>query len=364
MDCGVPFCQSHTGCPISNVIPKFNELVYQNQWKQAWERLMMTNNFPEFTGRVCPAPCEGACVAGIHEKPVAIKSIECAIIDRAFEEGWVRAVSPPARTGFKVAIIGSGPAGLAAADQLNRAGHWVTVYERNDRIGGLLTYGIPNMKLDKRVVKRRVDLMSSEGVRFVTCAHVGKGISVAEIRSQSSAIVIATGATWPRDLPITNRSLDGIYFAMDYLHGATGSLLDSNFGDGQFINAKDKDVLVISGGDTGNDCVGTAVRQGARSVVNFELLPEPPVTRAADNPWPQFPKTFKIDYGHEEVKVQSGKDPREYSILTTDFVSTGGGKVKGVNTIRVEWTKDAAGQWQMKILGARRQPAEAARGAD
>ena len=207
MDCGVPFCQSHAGCPVSNVIPKFNELVHKNQWRQAWERLMMTNNFPEFTGRVCPAPCEGACVLGINEKPVAIKSIECSIIDRAFEEGWVRATLPPVRTGFKVVVIGSGPAGLAAADQLNRAGHWVTVYERNDRIGGLLMYGIPNMKLDKRIVQRRVDLLASEGIRFVTNSHVGKTVDINQLRTKNNALVLATGATWPRDLPIPNRSV-------------------------------------------------------------------------------------------------------------------------------------------------------------
>jgi glutamate synthase (NADPH/NADH) len=350
MDCGVPFCQSQTGCPISNIIPKWNELVYKSQWKAAWERLSMTNNFPEFTGRVCPAPCEGACVLGINEKPVAIKSIECAIIDKAFEEGWIKPNPPPVRSGFKVAVIGSGPAGLTAADQLNKAGHWVTVYERNDRIGGLLMYGIPNMKLDKKFVTRRVDLMAAEGIRFVTNAHVGKNVDIASLKKEHNALLLATGATWPRDLPIPNRNLDGIYFAMDFLQATTQSLLNSAFGDGKFISAKDKKVIVIGGGDTGNDCIGTSVRQGAKSVINFELLPEPPVHRATDNPWPQFPKTFKLDYGHDEVKVKCGKDPREYCILSTEFVSDGEGKVKGINTIKVDWTKDAKGQWQMKKI--------------
>lgn len=313
MDCGVPFCQSDTGCPISNIIPKWNELVFQNQWKDALNRLLMTNNFPEFTGRVCPAPCEGACVLGINEDPVGIKSIECAIIDRGFEMGWMVPSPPQYRSGKTVAVIGSGPAGLACADQLNKAGHKVTVYERSDRVGGLLMYGIPNMKLDKNVVQRRVDFMGAEGVEYVTGCHVGEGdVTLDSLRERHDAVVLATGATVARDLPIPNRNLDGIHFAMQFLHKNTKSLLDSELADGQYISAKDKHVVVIGGGDTGNDCIGTSVRHGAKSVTNFELLPQPPPERARDNPWPQWPRIYRVDYGHSEVKTHSGRDPREY----------------------------------------------------
>jgi glutamate synthase (NADH) len=349
MDCGVPFCQSDTGCPISNIIPKWNELVFQNQWRDALNRLLMTNNFPEFTGRVCPAPCEGACVLGINEDPVGIKSIECAIIDRGFDMGWMVPNPPKLRTGKTVAIIGSGPAGLACADQLNRAGHLVTVYERADRIGGLLMYGIPNMKLDKKIVQRRVDFMASEGIKFVTNTTVGEGdITLDSLRKESDAVVLATGATVPRDLPIPNRSLEGIHFAMEFLHKNTKSLLDSNLEDGTYISAKDKHVVVIGGGDTGNDCIGTSVRHGAKSVTNFELLPQPPDSRANDNPWPQWPRIYRVDYGHAEVKTHMGKDPREYCVMSKDFVDDGTGKVRGINTVRVEWTKSATGGWDMK----------------
>ncbi|KAF2229910.1 glutamate synthase-like protein [Viridothelium virens] len=349
MDCGVPFCQSDTGCPISNIIPKWNELVFQNQWRDALNRLLMTNNFPEFTGRVCPAPCEGACVLGINEDPVGIKSIECAIIDRGFEMGWMVPSVPKFRSGKKVAIIGSGPSGLAAADQLNKAGHSVTIYERSDRIGGLLMYGIPNMKLDKKVVQRRVDFMASEGVQFVTNCHVGEGdITLDSLRATNDAVVIATGATVARDLPIPNRDIDGIHFAMQFLHRNTKSLLDSGLADGEYLSAKDKHVVVIGGGDTGNDCIGTSVRHGAKSVTNFELLPQPPPERARDNPWPQWPRIYRVDYGHSEVKTHFGKDPREYCIMSKDFVDDGEGKVKGINTVRVEWTKSASGGWDMK----------------
>lgn len=348
MDCGVPFCQSDTGCPISNIIPKWNELVFQNQWKNALYKLLQTNNFPEFTGRVCPAPCEGACVLGINEDPVGIKSIECAIIDRGFEMGWMVPTPPSVRTGKKVAIIGSGPAGLAAADQLNKAGHSITVYERADRLGGLLMYGIPNMKLDKSIVQRRTDFMAAEGIKFVTGVHVGQDITMAEIQSGNDATILATGATVPRDLPIPNRNLEGIHFAMTFLHANTKSLLDSEHKDGEYITAKDKDVIVIGGGDTGNDCIGTSVRHGAKSVVNFELLPQPPNERARDNPWPQWPKVYRIDYGHSEVKAQYGNDPREYCVMSKEFVSDGKGHVKGINTVRVEWTRSARGGWDMK----------------
>ncbi|KAF9086825.1 glutamate synthase [NADH] [Mortierella sp. GBA35] len=356
MDCGVPFCQSNTtGCPIGNIIPKWNDLVFKNQWEEALNRLLMTNNFPEFTGRVCPAPCEGSCVLGINELPVAIKSIECAIIDRGFEMGWMKPRPPTVRTGKRVAVIGSGPAGLAAADQLNKAGHLVTVYDRNDRFGGLLMYGIPNMKLDKGIVQRRIDLMAAEGINFVPNAHVGVTTDVNDIRSQNDALILATGATWPRDLPIANRNLDGIHFAMEFLQLNTQSLLDSELNDGKYISAKGKHVVVIGGGDTGCDCIATSLRHGAASIVNFELLPQPPATRAKDNPWPQFPRVFKQDYGHSEVQSHFGKDPREYSIVTKEFVSDGNGKVKGLNTIRVEWTQDASGRWSMKEMAGTEQ---------
>ncbi|KAH6688346.1 glutamate synthase [Plectosphaerella plurivora] len=350
MDCGVPFCQSETGCPISNIIPKWNELVFQNQWQDALNRLLMTNNFPEFTGRVCPAPCEGACVLGINEDPVGIKSIECAIIDRGFEQGWMIPRPPQVRTGKTVAVIGSGPAGLAAADQLNKAGHLVTVYERADRPGGLLMYGIPNMKLDKRIVKRRTDFMAAEGIQFKCGVAVGEEghPSLAELRAENSAVIIATGATVARDLPIKNRELEGIHFAMEFLHKNTKSLLDSELQDGSYISAKGKDVIVIGGGDTGNDCIGTSVRHGAKSVVNFELLPQPPPKRGNDNPWPQWPRIYRVDYGHTEVAEHTGKDPREYCIMSEEFVDDGSGKVKGINTIRVDWTRSATGGWDMK----------------
>ncbi|EFP88939.2 glutamate synthase [NADPH] [Puccinia graminis f. sp. tritici CRL 75-36-700-3] len=350
MDCGVPFCQSDTGCPISNVIPKWNDLVFKGQWLDALNRLLMTNNFPEFTGRICPAPCEGACVLGINEAPVGIKSIECAIIDKGFEMGWIVPRPPVERTGKKVAVIGSGPAGLACADQLNRAGHMVTVYDRNDRHGGLLMYGIPNMKLDKKVVQRRLDLMAAEGITFVANAHVGVSTDVNQIRADNDALVVSTGATWPRNLNLPNRNLDGIHFAMEFLQLNTKSLLDSELSDSSYLSAKGKNVIVIGGGDTGNDCIGTSLRHGAKSVTNFELLPQPPQSRASDNPWPQWPKVFRVDYGHTEVQNFFGKDPREYCISTKEFVSDGEGKLKGLNTVRVEWTKDSRGAWKMKEI--------------
>ena len=361
MDCGVPFCQSETGCPISNIIPKWNELVFQNQWRDALDRLLMTNNFPEFTGRVCPAPCEGACVLGIIEDPVGIKSIECAIIDRGFEMGWMVPTPPAVRTGRKVAVIGSGPAGLACADQLNKAGHEVTVYERADRAGGLLMYGIPNMKLDKRIVERRTDFMAAEGVIFKTGVAVGEGdITLESLRADNDAVVICTGSTVARDLPAKGRQLEGIHFAMEFLHKNTKSLLDSELADGSYISAKDKNVIVIGGGDTGNDCIGTSVRHGAKSVTNFELLPQPPPERARDNPWPQWPRVYRVDYGHSEVAQHTGKDPREYCIMSEEFVDDGSGKVRGINTIRVEWTRSPSGGWDMKKLEDSRQffPAE------
>lgn len=346
MDCGVPFCQSEPGCPIDNLIPEWNDLVYQNRWRQALERLHKTNNFPEFTGRTCPAPCEGSCVLGINELPVTIKNIENAIIDRGFEEGWVTFSVPTVRTGRKVAIVGSGPAGLAAADQLNKVGHAVTVYEREDRIGGLLMYGIPNMKLDKQVVDRRIELLRQAGVVFVTDADVGKTIDAETLRADNDALVLATGATLPRDLPIPGRELDGIHFAMDYLTANTRSLLDSGLEDGKYTNAKGRHVIVIGGGDTGTDCIGTAVRHGCRSMVNLELLQRPPAQRAADNPWPEWPLIFRTDYGHEEAAKQFGADPRKYAVLSKEFISDGAGKVAGLRTVQVQW-EFQDGEWQM-----------------
>jgi glutamate synthase (NADPH) small chain len=353
MDCGVPFCHSDKtgGCPINNLIPEWNDLVYRGQWEEAILRLWKTNNFPEFTGRVCPAPCEGSCVLGIHEPPVTIKSIEAAVIDHAWEHGLVKPNVPESRTGRKVAIIGSGPAGLAAADQLNKAGHLVTVYERADRIGGLLMYGIPNMKLDKReVVERRVKLMEEEGVRFVTGAHIGVTHNAHELLKEFDAVILATGATKPRDLPVPGRNLKGVHFAMEFLTANTKSLLDSNHEDGKYINAKGKDVIVIGGGDTGNDCLGTSMRHGCRSLVNFELLPEPPAARAPDNPWPQWPRILRTDYGHEESAAVFGKDPRQFVILTKEFLGDERGNLRGVKTVRVEWVREGTnGQSQFKM---------------
>ncbi len=343
MDCGVPFCQN--GCPVNNIIPEWNYLIYKDQWKTAIERLWKTNNFPEFTGRVCPAPCEGSCVLGINEPPVTIKNIEQSIIDHAWSSGWVVPRPPAARTGKKVAVVGSGPAGLAAADQLNKAGHLVTVYERADRIGGLLMYGIPNMKLDKRqVVDRRVKLMEQEGVTFVTGVHVGQDVNVHDLLRQFDAMILCCGATKPRDMlgsdrkPIPGRNLTGIHFAMDFLHANTKSLLDSDHADGNYISAKDKNVIVIGGGDTGTDCIGTSMRHGCRGLVNFELLAQPPATRSPENPWPQWPRIYRVDYGHEEVRAAFGQDPRQYSLLTKEFLGDDKGHVRAVKTIQVQWT--------------------------
>lgn len=341
MDCGVPFCQSDEGCPVYNLIPEWNDLVYKGQWREALDRLHKTNNFPEFTGRVCPAPCEGACVLGITDPAVTIKNIEMAIIDRGFAEGWVVPNPPEQRTGKTVAVIGSGPAGLSAADQLNKAGHKVTVYERADRIGGLLMYGIPNMKLAKdEVVERRVRILREEGIEFVTGAEVADGnngsTSIAALRESFDAVLLATGATIPRDLPIPGRDLTGVHFAMEFLTANTKSLLDSKLADGNYISAKDKNVIVIGGGDTGTDCIGTSLRHGCKSLVNFELFPQPPESRAANNPWPTWPKIFRVDYGHEEASQVQGSDPRVYSISSLNFIGDESGKVTGVRTVEVK----------------------------
>lgn len=347
MDCGVPFCQSENGCPVINLIPEWNDLIYSGRWKEAIDRLHKTNNFPEFTGRVCPAPCEGSCVLGITNPAVTIKNIECAIVDRAFDEGWVKASVPETRTGKKVAVVGSGPAGLAAAAQLNKVGHKVTVYERADRIGGLLMYGIPNMKLGKDIIDRRVALLREEGIEFRKNADVGNNVDLKEVISSNDALLFATGATQPRDLPIDGRDLNGIHFAMDFLTANTKSYLDSNLKDGNYISGKDKKVIVIGGGDTGTDCIATSLRHGCKSVVNFELLPQPPQERAADNPWPLWPHIFRVDYGHEEASKTQGEDPRNYCLLSKGFIGDDNGNVTGVKTVQVQWTNDED-RWKME----------------
>ena len=357
MDCGVPFCHTGnmingmvSGCPINNLIPEWNDLIYKNLWREALDRLHKTNNFPEFTGRVCPAPCEAACVLGNTSPPVTIKNIEAAIIDHGFEEGWVVPEAPEKRTGKKVAVVGSGPAGLSAAAQLNKAGHLVTVFERADRIGGLLMYGIPNMKLQKELVQRRVDLMTQEGVTFVTNTEVGKNYPADKLLKEFNAVVLCGGATKPRDLPIEGRNLKGVHFAMEFLQAITKSLLDSQHKNGAYISAKDQDVLVIGGGDTGTDCVGTSMRHGCKSLAQFEILPKPPNSRAPDNPWPQWPKVYVMDYGQREAAEKFGDDPRAYSVVTKKFVGDANGHVKEAHTVNVEWVKSETGQFVMKEI--------------
>ncbi|XP_044726506.1 glutamate synthase [NADH], amyloplastic isoform X2 [Chrysoperla carnea] len=349
MECGVPFCQSDShGCPLGNLIPKWNLLIFQANWKDALKHLLQTNNFPEFTGRVCPAPCEGACVLGISEPPVTIKNIECAIIDNAFEAGLIKAEPPAFRTDKKIAIVGSGPAGLAAAHQLNKVGHNVTVFERNDRCGGLLQYGIPTMKLDKKIVARRINLMQEEGIVFKTNVNVGDDISAVELSKEYDALILSTGAAWPRDLALPGRHVNGIMFAMEFLETWQKRQLGAPSQGPP--PAKDKHVIVIGGGDTGCDCIATSLRQGAASVIAFEILPAPPKERSKDNPWPQWPRVFRVDYGHEEVKVRTGKDPRRYGCWAQEFLSDGKGNVTGIRACDVKWEKDATGRWQMNPI--------------
>ncbi|MBT3605368.1 MAG: glutamate synthase subunit beta [Candidatus Latescibacteria bacterium] len=353
MDCGVPFCHTGVpigspaaaGCPVNNLIPEWNDLVYRGLWQEALERLHKTNNFPEFTGRVCPAPCEGSCVLGMNEPAVTIKNIEVSIIDKGWEEGWVTPDIPEKRTGKRVAVVGSGPAGLSCAAQLNKAGHKVTVYERADRVGGLMMYGIPNMKLEKkRVVQRRIDLMAESGVEFVTNTEIGKDISAQQLVDDFDAVALCGGATKPRDLPLEGRDLKGVHFAMEFLKANTKSLLDSNHEDGNYISAKDKHVIVIGGGDTGTDCVGTSMRHGCTSVTQFEIMERKPDERGGNNPWPQWPNIYLLDYGQEEAKAVFGDDPREYLTTATKFVGDENGHVKEMHITQVEWVAGDGGR--------------------
>jgi glutamate synthase (NADPH/NADH) small chain len=352
MACGIPFCHTGTlinnmasGCPVNNLIPEWNDLIYNGLWQEAIARLHRTNNFPEFTGRVCPAPCEGSCTVSINDPAVTIKTNECAIVDKAFEEGWITAKPPKVRTGKKVAIVGSGPSGLACAQQLNWAGHEVTVYERADRVGGLLMYGIPNMKLNKMVVERRVKLMEEEGIKFVVNTEIGTDIPTQKLKDDYDSVILCGGATKPRDLPVEGREQKGIHFAMEFLHANTKSLLDSKLEDNNYISAKGKDVVVIGGGDTGTDCVATSIRHKCKSVVQFEIMPRPVDERAENNPWPEWPKVYKMDYGQEEAAALYGNDPREYLIMTKKFVSDENGNVKEVHTVNIEWKKDENGRF-------------------
>ncbi len=355
MDCGVPFCQSGmmiggmaSGCPLNNLLPEWNELLYTGNWEQAYNRLHKTNNFPEFTGRVCPALCENACTCNLNDEPVASKQNELAIVENAYEEGYAAAKIPKVRTGKKIAIIGSGPSGLAAADQLNQRGHNVTVFERSDRPGGLLMYGIPNMKLEKQYVERKISIMKEEGVEFVTGTDVGKDIKADKILKDYDRVILACGASNPRDIKAPGREAKGIYFAVDFLKATTKSLLDTGLQEGTYISTKGKKVVVIGGGDTGNDCVGTSIRLGAASVLQLEMMPKAPDCRAANNPWPEWPKVCKTDYGQEESIAVFGKDPREYCTTVKEFITDKNGNLCRLKLVKLESRKDqTSGRFMM-----------------
>ena len=347
MDCGVPFCQAGmdlcgmtSGCPLHNLVPEWNDLVYTGNWQQAYNRLKKTNNFPEFTSRVCPALCENACTCGLYGDPVSTKENEYAIIENAYEKGYALPHPPKVRTGKKVAVIGSGPSGLAVADQLNKRGHLVTVFERHDRIGGLLMYGIPNMKLEKRIIDRKIDVMKAEGITFVTNTDIGKDIKPAKLLADFDRVVLCCGSSNPRDITAPGRDAEGIYFAVDFLSRNTKSLLDSNFKDGNYVSAKGKNVIIIGGGDTGNDCVGTCMRHGCKSVTQIEMMPKAPDKRAANNPWPEWPKICKTDYGQEEAIAVFGHDPRIYESTVKEFIKDKNGRLKAVKIVKLAWEKD------------------------
>ena len=347
MECGVPFCQAGmdlcgmtSGCPLHNLVPEWNDLVYTGNWQQAYNRLKKTNNFPEFTSRVCPALCENACTCGLYGDPVATKENEYAIIENAYEKGYALPHPPKVRTGKKVAVIGSGPSGLAVADQLNKRGHLVTVFERHDRIGGLLTYGIPNMKLEKRIIDRKIDVMKAEGITFVTNTDIGKDIKPAKLLADFDRVVLCCGSSNPRDITAPGRDAEGIYFAVDFLSRNTKSLLDSDFKDGNYVSAKGKNVIIIGGGDTGNDCVGTCMRHGCKSVTQIEMMPKAPDKRAANNPWPEWPRICKTDYGQEEAIAVFGHDPRIYESTVKEFIKDKNGRLKAVKIVKLAWEKD------------------------